>query len=123
MRGAGQAAVECDDPGQLQQLRAMLMTGERLFFLYDCRGAGSGYLALTNRRLLFQDRGFIPGCPTIVSMPFGRVEGVSLRGRGRLLRPARLAVTSGSQRYEFRFHSEEKARNAFRLIRMWTSPK
>ena len=48
-----------DNKGQLQQIQSGLLDGEQIIAVYDAVGAGTGFIGLTNRRVIIQDKSFV----------------------------------------------------------------
>lgn len=49
------------------------MPGERVVGVYDCIGAGTGFVGLTDRRLILQDNSFVGKRVALTSVPYSRV--------------------------------------------------
>lgn len=45
-----------DEPEQLRQIQDGLLEGEQIQAVYDCTGAGTGFVGVTDRRLILQDK-------------------------------------------------------------------
>jgi len=97
-------------------LQADLIPGEKLFFVYDLKGSGSGYLGVTDRRLVFQDRTLMHKHESIVTIPFSKITAVAAEDEGHILKTSKLAVYVGEKEYEYEFRSSEKAHKAYRTI-------
>lgn len=108
--------VEFDKQNQLERIQDDLVRGERLFFVYDLKGTGSGYLGVTDRRLVFQDRTLMHKHESIVTVPFSKITAVAAEDAGHILKTSKLVVYVNTQSYEFEFRSTEKAHKAYRLI-------
>ncbi|MFI7615470.1 hypothetical protein ACIBP6_30010 [Nonomuraea terrae] len=52
-------SVPYDKQEQLQQIQSGLMQNEHIIAVYDAIGAGTGFLGLTDRRVIIQDKSFI----------------------------------------------------------------
>jgi hypothetical protein len=48
-----------DNETQYRQIVAYLLPGETLYAVYDCKGIGTGFVGITDRRLIFYDQGII----------------------------------------------------------------
>ena len=59
-----------DNKGQLQQVESGLMDGEQIIAVYDAIGAGTGFIGLTNRRIIVQDKSFVGKRIAITSIPY-----------------------------------------------------
>jgi hypothetical protein len=47
-----------DKREQLEQIRSGLMDGEQIYAVYDATGAGTGFIAATDKRVILQDKSF-----------------------------------------------------------------
>lgn len=109
--------VDFDKPDQLQKTQADLLPGEELFAVYDMKGGGTGFLGITDRRLIIQDHAFLRKSKSMVSIPFSRVTVIAAEDSGKIVFGAStLNICAGTQTYEFQFRSNEKAHRAYRLI-------
>jgi len=54
-----QGNIPFDRPDQLQQIQSGLMDGEQILAVYDAVGAGTGFMGLTDRRVIVQDKSFV----------------------------------------------------------------
>lgn len=75
---AVETAVPPDRPEQLQLIRESLLEGEKLVAVFDCKGAGTDFLGLTDRRVILQDKSFVGGKIALVSLPFSRIASVAV---------------------------------------------
>lgn len=66
-----------DKQDQLDKIAANLMQGEELFAVYDGKGVGTGFVGLTDRRVIVQDNSFVGGKVALTSVPYSRVNAVS----------------------------------------------
>ena len=67
-----------DRRDQLEQVQSGLLQGERLFAVYDAKGVGTGYIALTDRRVIIADKSFVGRAVALVSMPYSQVASVAV---------------------------------------------
>ena len=51
--------------------------GEFVLAVYDCIGAGTGFVGLTNRRVIVQDNSFVGKKTALTSIPYAKVNAVS----------------------------------------------
>lgn len=112
------SAVIYDQESQYKQILPWIIAGERLFAVYDCKGAGTGFVAITNKRLLFYDKAPLRKRKVLMSVPFTRISAVGSvdQGRGLLGATSELIVKTGSEEYEFEFRGGDKAQQAYRFI-------
>ena len=107
-----------DKKDQYEQILPWLIDGERLYAVFDCKGVGTGFIAVTDRRLMFYDKAFMRKRKALTSVPFSKVSAVSSvdQGRGLLGATSELVVKTGSEEFEFEFRGGEKAQEAYKLI-------
>lgn len=111
------ADAEIDNKGQFEQIQPWLMDHERLYAVYDLKGSGTGFLAITNFRLLFFDREFMRKRKALTSVPFSKITAVSSIDEGGLFRStSELVIKTGSEAYEFEFRGGDKAQRAYKFI-------
>ena len=114
---ADTSRTDYDNKGQFEQVLPWLLDDERLHAVYDCKGSGTGFVAITNKRLLFYDKAFMRKKKALTSVPFNKVTAVSSIDEGGIFRStSELAVQVGSQEYEFEFRGGDKAQRAYHLI-------
>ena len=83
METVQQRTVSFDRQDQLQLIQSALQEGEQLFAVYDEKGFGTGYVAVTDRRLIVQNPSFIhlgTGRKKVatISLPYSRIVEVGL---------------------------------------------
>ena len=110
--------LDFDKQDQVDQITPWLLDGERLIVCFDCKGGGTGFIALTDQRLMFYDKAFLRKRKALTSIPYGRITSVSSvdEGRGLFGSTSELAVRAGSQDFEFEFRGGEKAQRAYRVM-------
>jgi hypothetical protein len=110
--------VEFDQKSQLESIVPWILDEEKLYAVYDCKGAGTGFVAITNKRLLFYDKAFMARRKALTSVPYNKVTAVSSidEGRGLWGATSSLVVKTGSEAYEFEFRGGDKAQRAYKLI-------
>ena len=107
-----------DKEDQLEQIKPWITDGETLYCVYDCKGAGTGFIAITDKRLMFYDKAFLRKKKALTSIPFSRITSVSTvdEGRGLFGTTSELVVKSGADEHEFEFRGGEKAQSAYQFI-------
>jgi Bacterial PH domain len=73
-----QAQPVFDKPEQLQQIQSGLVEGESIIAVYDAIGAGTGFIGLTNHRVIIQDKSFVGKKVAITSIPYSKITSVSV---------------------------------------------
>ncbi|MFD4470097.1 hypothetical protein ACFWPA_17610 [Rhodococcus sp. NPDC058505] len=109
-----------DKADQLQQVQQDLLQGEEVVAVYDCTGAGTGFLGLTNLRVVIQDRSFVGKRTAITSIPYRNIRSVSLLSNrswaGEFFSSSSVALTAGPDTFEADFRGTEKAHHAHAVI-------
>ena len=70
--------VVYDNKGQFEQVQSGLLEGEQIIAVYDAIGVGTGFIGLTNRRIVVQDKSFVGKRIALTSIPYSRVSSVSV---------------------------------------------
>jgi GRAM domain-containing protein len=112
------ADIEFDQKGQFDQIQPWVLENERLHAVYDCKGAGTGFVGITNKRIIFYDKAFMRKRKALVSVPYSKITMVSSidQGRGLWGATSELVIKTGSEEFEFEFRGGDKAQRAYRFI-------
>jgi hypothetical protein len=114
-----QPQIEYDNKGQLDRIATMVSSPEILYAVFDLKGAGSGFVGITDRRLIFMDQGVIRKKKMIVSLPYSKITAIASEDSGGFIfGTSALLVIAGNREFDFDFRSNEKAHRAYQLI-MW----
>lgn len=112
--------IDFDKKEQMEKIASLVIPGEVLLAVYDMKGGGTGFIGITDLRLIFLDESFIRKTHALVTVPFTKLTAVAVEDTGRTLNPfsatSRLIITAGSREWEFEFRSNDKANRAYRLI-------
>lgn len=111
------ADIEHDNKGQLDRIQGMVLEGEKLYAVFDLKGGGTGFVGITDLRLIFMDQGFIRKKKSLVSLPYSQITVVASEDSGGILfSTSNLVVVAGAREFEFEFRSSDKAHRAYELI-------
>jgi hypothetical protein len=114
-----------DNKGQLQQIESGLLDGETIIAVYDAVGAGTGFIGLTNRRVIIQDKSFVGKRVAITSIPYAKVSSVSVVANkswaGQFFSTGTIAITVGQHIYEVEFRGSEKTHHVHNVILHYAS--
>ena len=111
------SAVEYDNKGQLESILPWILESERLYAVFDLKGSGTGFVGITNKRLVFYDKEFARKRKALTSVPFSKITAVSSIDEGGIFRStSELVVKTGSEEYEFDFRGGDKAQRAYHYI-------
>jgi hypothetical protein len=111
-----------DKSEQLELVRRGLLEGEEVLAVYDCIGAGTGFVGLTTLRVVMQDKSFVGKRVAITSIPYRHVRSVSVVSNtslaGKFASNSSIAIDVGGAVHEADFRGAEKAQSAHDLI-LW----
>lgn len=112
------ASAVFDQKSQYDQIVPWLLGGEKLYAVYDLKGSGTGFIAVTSKRLMFFDKAFVGKRKALTSIPFSKISAVSSvdEGRGLFGATSQLVVKTGSEMFEFEFRGGDKAHRAYQFI-------
>lgn len=111
-----------DKPDQLQKILDGLIQGEECYAVYDCTGAGTGFVGVTNHRVVLQDNSFVGGRVAVTSVPIRSISAVSFVSDksvfGKFASSATIAIRAGQTVSEATFRGTEKAKHIHDTI-LW----
>jgi hypothetical protein len=114
--------IAYDKKEQLDQIASGLLEGETVIAVYDAVGAGTGFIGLTNRRVIVQDKSFVGKKVAITSIPYSKIASVSVVSNkswaGSFFSTSAIAIGVAGQTYEVEFRGSEKAHHAHNVI-LW----
>lgn len=106
-----------DKKDQLERVQEMLLDGEQLFMVADCKGRGSGFLGVTNLRLILRDDGFARFKKSIVSIPYSRLHAVGVESdRGWLRGSSSITFSAGDDDWSLELRGADKAKAAYNIV-------
>ncbi|GAF84459.1 unnamed protein product [marine sediment metagenome] len=110
--------IQFDRKDQLNRIQGYVVPGEILLAVYDLKGGGTGFVGITDRRLIFYDQAFLRKKKAMVSVPYSHVTAVASEDSGGVLFATSTlhVTTAGGQTYELRFRSGDKAHNAYTMM-------
>jgi len=79
------ADVEYDKKDQMQRIQAYVVPGEILYAVYDLRGAGTGFVGVTDKRVIFYDQAYLRKKKARVSVPYSHVTAVASEDSGGIV--------------------------------------
>jgi len=105
-----------DNKSQLDRIKAYLIPGENLFAVFDCKGGGSGFVGITDRRVIFYDQGILFKKKSMVSIPYNQVVGVASGDEGVIFQTSEIILITGAGKFSFEFRGGDKAHKAYAYI-------
>lgn len=116
-----------DRKEQLEQVQSGLLQGETLLAVYDAVGAGTGFLGLTDRRVIVQDKSFVGRRVALTSIPYSKITSVSVVSNkswaGSFFSSGSIAINVGTQSYEVEFRGHEKSHHVHNMILHYISQR
>ena len=115
MSGKGKMVAETyDRQEQWDKVQAGLISGENLLAVFDCTGVGTGFVGVTNKRVVLQDNSFVGKKSAVTSLPYKSIQAVSFVSDksmfGKFVSSSTIAITAGGNVREATFRGEEKAK-------------
>ncbi len=114
------AEVDFDKGDQLERIKSLVIKGETLYAVYDMKGGGTGFMGITDLRIIFMDESFFRKSKALVTVPFTKITALGVEDTGRSLNPfgatSKLFITAETREWEFEFRSNEKAHRAYWYI-------
>lgn len=115
--GGDSDSIDFDNRGQMERIQSGLIPGERLYAVYDMKGGGTGFVGITDRRLIIEDEGRIRKRRSLISIPYSRITMIASADEGGMIRrTSELTIYAGGQEFEMEFRSSDKAERAYILI-------
>jgi hypothetical protein len=109
-----------DRQEQLETVRSGLLDGENVLAVYDGKGGGTGFIGLTDRRVILQDNSFVGKRTALTSVPYSRIAAVSFVSDksmfGKLASSGSIAIAVAAHTYEMEFRGVDKAKHCHDVI-------
>jgi hypothetical protein len=105
-----------DNKSQLERVQSYLIKNETLYAVFDCKGAGTGFVGITDQRVIFYDQGTLSKHKAMISIPFHQVIGVSAVDEGVIFRTSEVTLITAAGKFSFDFRGADKALWAYRFI-------
>lgn len=110
------ADIRYDNEAQYKRVVDYVIPGETLHAVFDCKGAGTGFVGLTDQRVLFYDQGVFIKRKTMISLPYSQIVGVASADEGTWLKTSEIIIITAAGRFSFEFRGGDKAHWAYRFI-------
>jgi len=112
-----------DKKDQLEKIEGVCLPNETIRAVFDLKGAGTGFLGLTDKRMIFYDKAFMKKKKAIVSIPYSRIASVASEdNKGFIIRSGFLVSDTltiepiGLEPRTFEFRGGDKAHDAHNII-------
>lgn len=112
--------VYFDRQDQYDRIISGLMPDEKALAVYDCIGVGTGFIGLTDRRVILQDNSFVGKKVALTSIPYKRIQTVSFVSDksmlGKFASTSTIAIAAAGTVYEASFRGEDKAKHTHDVV-------
>lgn len=105
-----------DKEDQYRRVVPYLMQGEMLHAVFDCKGAGTGFVGITNLRLIFYDQGVLLKKKSMVSIPYHQIIGVASADEGIIFQTSEITLITAAGRFSFEFRGADKAHLVYSIV-------
>jgi len=106
---AEEIKIAFDKQDQLDRIKQYVLQGEVLYAVYDCKGAGTGFVGVTDQRIIFYDQGMLTKKKSMISIPYYRIVGVASADDGVFFRTSEITLLTSAGNFSFEFRGAEKA--------------
>ncbi|RJQ80334.1 hypothetical protein D5S17_07645 [Pseudonocardiaceae bacterium YIM PH 21723] len=111
-----------DKRDQFDKVSSGLLQGEQIIAVYDAIGVGTGFIGLTNLRVVIQDNSFVGKKVAITSIPYSKISSVSFVADksmfGKFASSSNIAISTSHGNHEVDFRGDEKAKHTHDVI-LW----
>lgn len=111
-----------DKKEQLDKIDAYCLPDEIIRAVFDLKGAGTGLIGLTDKRIIFLDKEFMRSQKAMVSIPYSRIGMVASEDKQGIFKKGffasnKLILTGmGFQDKIFEFRGSDKAHQAHNIM-------
>lgn len=98
-----------DDKSQLNRIQQYIIPGETLAAVYDMKGGGTGFVGVTDQRIIFYDQGRLTKKKSMVSIPYNQIVAVASADEGAFFKTSEVTIITGAGQFSFEFRGSEKA--------------
>ena len=112
-----------DKKDQREKIEGVCLPDEVIRAVFDLKGRGTGFLGITDKRIIYYDKEFMKGQKAMVSIPYSRIACVSSEDKsgffvrkGFFVSDKLIINPTGLPAKEFVFRGGEKAHQAHNLI-------
>lgn len=105
-----------DKKDQYERVRAYCIPGENIYAVFDCKGGGTGFAGITDRRVIFYDQGIFLKKKSMISIPYNQVIGIASVDEGTFFQTSEITLITAAGRFSFEFRGGDKAHKAYFYI-------
>jgi hypothetical protein len=115
--------IMVDKKDQLEKIEGACLPDETIRAVFDLKGAGTGFIGFTDKRIIFYDKAFMKKKKALVSIPYTRIASVASEdNKGFFIRSGFFVSDTltiqpiGLEPKTFEFRGGEKAHQAHNII-------
>ena len=105
---------------QLKTIQAGLLEGEQVIAVYDAKDTGTGFIGLTDMRVILQDESYVGGRVALTSIPYNGIHAVSLVANksflGGYVEASTVSVVISGHTYEVELRGHDKAQHVHDVV-------
>ena len=105
-----------DNKGQFERIAAYALPGENIYAVFDCKGGGTGFVGITDRRVIFYDQGVFTKKKSMISIPYNQVIGIASADEGTIFQTSEITLITAAGKFTFEFRGGDKAHKAYAYI-------
>lgn len=105
-----------DKKDQFDRIAAYCIPGETIYAVFDCKGGGTGFVGITDRRVIFYDQGVFSKKKSMISIPYNQVIGISSVDSGMIWQTSEITLITAAGKFDFEFRGGDKAHKAYEYI-------
>lgn len=105
-----------DNKKQLERIQKHILKNEILYAVLDLKGVGTGFIGVTDKRVIFYDQGFLTKKKSVVSIPIDKITAISSADEGLLIPTNELTLITPAGNFTFEFLGADKSHYAYQLI-------
>ena len=88
-----------DNQGQYNRIVQYIIPGETLRAVYDCKGAGTGFVGISDQRVIFYDQGFFTKHKSMISIPYHQIIGIAAVDEGTIFKTSEITLITAAGKF------------------------
>ena len=115
--------IMVDKKDQLEKIEGVCLPNETIRAVFDLKGRGTGFLGITDKRIIYYDKAFLKSKKALVSIPYTHIASVASEDNKGFFIKSGFFVSDtltiqpiGLEPKTFEFRGGEKAHQAHNMI-------
>lgn len=105
-----------DKKDQWDRIARYVIEGETLHAVFDMKGGGTGFIGVTDQRIIFYDQSFLSKKKAMISIPYHQVIAVASADEGVIFQTSEITLVTAAGKFEFEFRGADKAHWVYRFV-------